>query len=212
MVAGSGIIGVMRVLRGAVVALLLAPVPALAAEIWVVRDEDGNLIFTDTFEAGAIAVNLRDPPNINPNLDFAEQERKYDALILRYSRKYRIDPFLVKAVIRTESLFDPDAISDAGAQGLMQLMPATAERFRVTDMLDPEQNIRAGTEYLRFLLDLFKGDVKLAVASYNCGENLVQRMGRVPGIPETEDYVVKVENARREYRLRGLSSTTVIRR
>lgn len=184
----------------------LAPVSA-QAEVYVYRDDDGNLVYTDTAENGAVPVNLRDPPNINPNLDYAEQERKYDALIIRAALKYRVDPFLVKAVIRTESLFDPDAISDAGAQGLMQLMPGTADRFGVKNMLDPEQNIEGGVAYLRWLLDLFKGDVRLAVASYNCGERLVQRLRRVPEIPETQDYVVKVEAARKHYRLRGFSAS-----
>ena len=169
----------------------------------MIPDEDGNWVYTDTLEPGAVEVNLRDPPNIDLSLDFAEQEAKFDHLILRYSRLYRVDPFLVKAVIRTESLFDPNAESDAMATGLMQLMPATAERFRVDDMRDPEQNIRGGTEYLRWLLDLFKGDTRLAVAAYNCGENLVQRVKRVPGIPETQEYVVKVEKARQEYKLKG---------
>src|SRR5688500_15061213 len=185
--------------------LLLTATQAIARDkTWVYRDEDGNLIFTNAPGQGAIEVNLREPPNINPSLDFEAQEKKYDALIVKYASKFRVDPFLVKAVIRTESLFDPEAISDAGAQGLMQLMPFTAERFRVTDMLDPEQNIRAGTEYLRWLLDLFQGDATLAVAAYNCGERLVQREKRVPRIPETQEYVVKVENCRREYRLKGL--------
>ena len=195
----------------ALLAFLVTP-PAFAADkIYMVLDEDGNQILTDTFERGAIEVNIRDEPNIDLSLNFAEQENKFDHWILQYSRLYRIDPFLVKAVIRTESMFDPNAESDAGATGLMQLMPATAERFRVDpgDRNDPEQNIRAGTEYLRWLLDLFKGDTPLAVASYNCGERLVQRLNRIPSIPETQNYVVKVEAARREYKLKGLSSSTV---
>jgi soluble lytic murein transglycosylase-like protein len=190
--------------------LLLASFPAFAAEkFYMVIDEDGNQIITDTPETGAIPFNIRDTPNIDLNLDFTEQESKYDYLILQYSRLYRVDPFLVKAVIRTESMFDPRAESDAGASGLMQLMPATAERFRVDDRLDPEQSIRAGTEYLRWLLDLFKGDSTLAVASYNCGERLVQRLKKVPSIPETQDYVVKVEAARRQYKLKGLNGSTI---
>lgn len=188
--------------------LLTASTDAFAEKTWVYRDEDGNLIFTNAPGPGAIEVNIRERPNINPSLDFEAQERKYDALIVKYATKYRVDPFLVKAVIRTESLFDPEAISDAGAQGLMQLMPGTAERFGVTDMMDPEQNIRGGTEYLRWLLDHFKGDARLAVAAYNCGERLVQRLGRVPDIPETVDYVAKVEAARQVYRLHGLSASS----
>lgn len=177
-------------------------------QVWVVKDEDGNLVFTDTPGFGAIPVDLRDAPPINPNLNFAEQEQKFDALILKAAQKYRVDPYLVKAVIRTESMFDPEAISGAGAQGLMQLIPATAERFHVDDLMDPAKNIEGGVEYLRWLLELFKGDARLATAAYNCGERLVQHEKKVPAIPETQEYVVKVENARIQYRAKGLNATT----
>lgn len=192
--------------------LLLAPfASALASDkVYMVPDEEGNWIYTDTLEPGAVEVNLRGRVNIDTTLDFVEQEKKFDVWILQYSRLYRIDPFLVKAVIRVESMFDPNAESDAMAAGLMQLMPVTAERFRVDDRLDPEQNIRGGTEYLRWLLDLFKGDSRLAIAAYNCGENLVQRVKRVPSIPETQEYVVKVEKARQEYKLKGLTGSTML--
>ena len=176
-------------------------------QVYVVKDEDGNLVFTDTPGFGAIPVNIREAPPINPNLNYAEQEAKFDALIVKAAEKYRIDPYLVKAVIRTESMFDPDAISDAGAQGLMQLIPATAERFHVDDLMDPAKNIEGGTEYLRWLLDLFKGDARLAVAAYNCGERLVQHEHTVPNIPETQEYVVRVETARVNYRAKGLNAT-----
>ena len=119
---------------------------AVPNQVYVVKDEDGNLVFTDTPGFGAIPVNIREAPPINPSLNFAEQEGKFDSLILAAAQKYRIDPFLVKAVIRTESMFDPDAISDAGAQGLMQLIPATAERFHVDDLMAPAKNIAGGTQ------------------------------------------------------------------
>ncbi|HVO30532.1 MAG TPA: lytic transglycosylase domain-containing protein [bacterium] len=180
----------------------------VAGQVYVVKDEDGNLVFTDTPAFGAIPVNLREPPPINPNLNFAEQEGKFDALIVKAAQKYRVDPFLVKAVIRTESAFDPDAISSAGAQGLMQLIPATAERFHVDDLMDPAKNIEGGVRYLRWLLDTFKGDARLAVAAYNCGEALVIHEKKVPDIPETQDYVVKVEAARSQYRSKGFSAGT----
>lgn len=178
----------------------------VSGQVYVVKDEDGNLVFTDTPGFGAIPINLRDPPPINPNLNFAEQEVKFDALIVKSAQKYRVDPFLVKAVIRTESAFDPDAISSAGAQGLMQLIPATGERFHVDDLMDPAKNIEGGVQYLRWLLDTFKGDSRLAVAAYNCGEALVLHERKVPAIPETQDYVVKVEAARSQYRARGFSA------
>ena len=191
-----------------VVASTAVASPALARDqMWVVKDEDGNLVFTNIEEPGAIPVNLRDPPAINPSLDYMTQERKFDGLIVKYSEKYRVEPFLVKAIIRAESMFDPDAMSGAGAEGLMQLMPETGERFGVKDLTDPEQNIKGGTAYIRWLLDYFKGDSKLAIAAYNCGETLVKKEGRVPNIPETEGYVLKVETARMEYKLKGLSAS-----
>jgi len=97
-------------------------------------------------------------------------------------------------VIRAESEFDVFAVSSKGAQGLMQLMPATARRFGVTDPFDPRQNIFAGTQFLRILLDLFDGDVALALAGYNAGENAVRRYKGIPPYRETRGYVTKVQS------------------
>ena len=107
-------------------------------------------------------------------------------------RRNQVDPDLVKAVIRVESGFDAKAVSSKGAMGLMQLIPATAQRFGVQNPFDPKQNIEGGTNYLKYLLDLFGGDLKLSLAAYNAGEHAVQRYGGVPTIPETQDYVRKV--------------------
>lgn len=109
--------------------------------------------------------------------------------------EYRLDPEVVLAVIRVESNFDPGARSPKNAQGLMQLMPATAERFGVENPWDPEQNLRGGMAYLRWLLDHFKGDVKLALAGYNAGEGAVEQYGGVPPFEETQNYVRRVTNA-----------------
>ena len=98
----------------------------------------------------------------------------------------------MKAVIKTESAFDQWAVSSKGAQGLMQLMPSTARRFGVSDPFNARQNIFAGTRYLRILLDLFQGDVDLALAGYNAGENAVRRYGGIPPYRETRNYVRKV--------------------
>jgi soluble lytic murein transglycosylase-like protein len=99
---------------------------------------------------------------------------------------------LVIAVIQVESNFDPNALSPKNAQGLMQLIPETAERFGVKDVWDPEQNLRGGMAYLRWLLDYFRGDVRLALAGYNAGEGAVERHQGVPPFDETQDYVRKV--------------------
>jgi len=106
--------------------------------------------------------------------------------------KYQLDPNLVLAVIETESGFNPKALSPKNAQGLMQLIPATASRFGVDDVWDPKQNLRGGMAYLRWLLDHFDGDVELALAGYNAGEKAVERHGGIPPYAETQDYVKRI--------------------
>lgn len=107
---------------------------------------------------------------------------------------YKLDPNLVLAVIEAESNFNPNALSPKNAQGLMQLIPATAERFGVHDVWDPEQNLRGGMAYLRWLLGEFKGDVRLALAGYNAGEGAVREHGGIPPYRETQDYVTRIMN------------------
>ena len=118
--------------------------------------------------------------------------REIDALVRRLAPDYGLDPALVLAVIRIESGFRADAVSPKNAQGLMQLIPATAERFNVQNVLDPEQNLRGGMSYLRWLLGWFKGDLPLALAAYNAGENAVAQYAGVPPYPETQNYVESV--------------------
>lgn len=115
----------------------------------------------------------------------------YDPLIEKYCDLYQVDPVLVKAVIQVESSFDPWTISHKGARGLMQLTPETAQRFRVTKIHDPEENIRAGVAYLALLLRLFSHDLKHALAAYNAGENAVFRYGGIPPFVETRHYIQK---------------------
>jgi hypothetical protein len=124
----------------------------------------------------------------------AERQRRYFAdLIDSAADRYRLDPALLHAVIRAESAYNPNAVSDKGAAGLMQLMPATAQRYGVRDRLNPVENIEGGARYLSDLLGMFQSDVKLAVAAYNAGENSVKRHGyQIPPIQETRDYVVRV--------------------
>ncbi len=118
---------------------------------------------------------------------------RYQPLIEAAAYRHGVLPELLHAVIRTESAYKPNALSHAGACGLMQLMPATAERFRVTQIWDPAQNIEGGAAYLRFLLDLFDNNLRLALAGYNAGEGAVQRYGnQIPPYKETQNYVRKV--------------------
>ena len=113
----------------------------------------------------------------------------YDGIIRHYSAIYGVDPELVRLVIEKESQFNPRAVSRSGAIGLMQLMPETAEALGVTNPYSPRENIMGGVKFLRRLLDMFNGDVALALAAYHSGPNTVKRLGRIPAIPETVDYV-----------------------
>lgn len=114
------------------------------------------------------------------------------SLIQRLAQQYSVDPHLVRAIITVESNFDPHAVSRVGAQGLMQLMPDTAARYRVEDPFDPHANIEGGIRYLRDLLRLFPSDLRHVLAAYNAGEGAVQQYGGIPPYPETQRYVERV--------------------
>ena len=113
-------------------------------------------------------------------------------MIDEIAAKQDVEPDLVRSVIQTESNYNPKAVSNKGAQGLMQLIPATAERFGVRDSFDSRDNIEGGVKYLRYLLDMFHGDYERAVAAYNAGEGAVTRYGGVPPYAETQSYVATV--------------------
>lgn len=136
--------------------------------------------------------------------------RIYNKIISKYSKKYNVPESLIKAVITAESCFNPRAVSPKGAQGLMQLMPPTAARFGVIDSFDPDQNIRGGTKYLKFLLSHFDQYTKHAVAAYNAGEGTVARYRGVPPYKETINYVAKVTALHRTYS-KGVKVSAVFR-
>jgi hypothetical protein len=120
-------------------------------------------------------------------------EGEVDTLVAAAATAQSLQPELIKAVIRQESAFHPCAVSVKGAMGLMQIMPATADQFQVADPFDPAQNIRAGSLYLKQLLDRYQGDTKLALAAYNAGPSRVDEAGKTtPDIPETQDYVNRI--------------------
>ncbi len=129
----------------------------------------------------------------------------YGKLIHQTAKRHRLNPQVVAALIKAESAYDRWALSHKGARGLMQLMPATAKRFgvRASELWEPERNLEAGSKYLRWLLDRFDGDLKLALASYNAGEGSVKRYGGVPPYRETRKYI------RRIYQTLGLPRPAV---
>ena len=119
-------------------------------------------------------------------------QSKYNDIIVAAAQKFDVDAALVSAVIKAESDYNPRIVSHKGARGLMQLMPATAKRFGVTNSFDPEENIHAGTRYLRWLLKKFDGNADLAVAAYNAGEGNVWKYDGVPPFRETVNYINRI--------------------
>lgn len=126
---------------------------------------------------------------------------KYDKMIREVAHTYGLDSALLHAVVTVESSYNPNAVSNKGASGLMQLMPGTAKRYGVENVLDPLQNLQGGAQYLRDMMQLFNGDMSLAIAAYNAGEAAVVRHSkRIPPYPETMKYVPKVMGFYQEYR------------
>jgi hypothetical protein len=127
--------------------------------------------------------------------DLSVAERgKFSVLVSNLAKEFKLDPRLVLAVMRAESNYDPLARSPKGAQGLMQLIPETADRFGVKDSNDPAENIRGGMSYLKWLLSLFRGNVVLSLAAYNAGEKTVEKFNGVPPYPETMAYVQRIRS------------------
>ncbi|WP_052338359.1 lytic transglycosylase domain-containing protein [Luteimonas huabeiensis] len=138
-----------------------------------------------------------------PGVNFGTVRLNTDAYaeeVRAAAREFGVDEAIVRAIMHAESAFNPNALSRAGAQGLMQLMPATARRFGVANPFDPAQNIRGGVEYLAWLLRRFNGDLTLAAAGYNAGEGAVDRHGGVPPYSETRRYVERVNVLSERYR------------
>jgi len=126
-------------------------------------------------------------------------EAGIDAMISRVSEKYDLDPALLKAVVKVESGFNPRAVSNAGAMGLMQLMPETAASLGVKNPFNSSENLEAGTRYLKSMLDRYSGNVDLALAAYNAGPGAVQKHGGIPPYRETLAYLQRVNQSRLEY-------------
>lgn len=171
----------------------------LASSLYLCRDARGKKYYSNMPESGRCrSITMPKLGSMSLSGSWPGYSRtsyknvRYHSHIDYWGKRYNIDPNLIKAIIRAESGFDPYAVSKRGAQGLMQLMPATAREMRVSDPFNPEQNIAGGVRYLRKLLKMFDGDLVLSLAAYNAGPNQVKRAGGVPRITETKQYIKRV--------------------
>jgi hypothetical protein len=189
---------------GAMAAAALAVSPASRADYAVLRsgarlhitgyEQLGDKIRL-TVEGGSVEIAADDLVNVEPEDQFTaiatkpELKGPFGDLIRAAAQKHGVDEKLIDHVIAVESNYNPKAVSRKSAQGLMQLLPQTAAKYSVSNAFDPAQNIDGGTRYLKDLLAKYSGDVKLALAAYNAGPDMVTRYGGVPPFPETQHYV-----------------------
>jgi soluble lytic murein transglycosylase-like protein len=172
------------------------------ADIYKYVDDEGVIHLTNVpTDSNLPYVLLIREKRVHFSTNISQNITKYDSLIMQSCEKYKMDPALIKAVIKAESNFNHQAVSPKGARGLMQLMPATASALQVQDAFHPQSNVEGGVRYLRYLLNLFKGDLQLALAAYNAGEGAVLRYGDIPPFQETRTYVQRVMNYLDQYRM-----------
>jgi soluble lytic murein transglycosylase len=178
---------------GAASVLLLSNLAS--ADIYRYRDENGVWHFTNIKSDRRYKLYLR-----SSRKKPLEYIKNYDWIITEASRRFNVDPLLIKAVIKTESDFDHKAVSHKGARGLMQLMPTTASDMQVQDPFNPEENIFGGTRYLSVLLERFENDTMLALAAYNAGPEKVEACQGIPPYLETKSFVKKVLQYYHQYK------------
>jgi len=186
--------------------LLFLAAPSEAG-IYKYEDERGVIHFTNCPRDPQFKLYIRDSKD-DPGLPGSRSATPYiikdstsfDTLINEFCQKYEVDFALIKAIIRAESGFNPIAVSRKGARGLMQLMPETASRVNVSNPFNPRENIEGGVRHFKYLLSLFNNDLRLSLAAYNAGENLVVQLGDIPPYRETIDYVQKVLQYYRSYK------------
>ena len=181
---------------GALLFIALLSITIAKADIYKRVAADGKVYYTDKPKkvSGYKRIIKSKPKGYKKSLKYlARNKKKFSPFIVQAAKKHSLDAKLLHAVIRTESAYNEKAISSAGAVGLMQLMPATAKRYGVSDRKNGKQNIDGGARYLKDLLKMFNSDLSLVLASYNAGEGAVKKYNNsIPPYPETQNYVRKV--------------------
>lgn len=191
-----------------IMALLAFGVQPVQAQVYTYLDENGITVYTDRKpDAQRYRYrNLGCYGTCRTGVDWDRTPLKNGEFALEVqaaSEIFNVDAALIRAIMHAESWFQPEAVSHAGAQGLMQLMPATQQRFGVSNPFDPLDNITAGAAYLAWLLNEFENDLTRAIAAYNAGENAVRRHGGVPPFAETREYVRRVNILYQRYSRSG---------
>ncbi|MGA1876248.1 MAG: transglycosylase SLT domain-containing protein [bacterium] len=179
------------IILGFLAGLLLQSQPGVGA-IYRFQGKDGVTHYTNTPKDPKFKLFLKDIEEPERKPSRKRPSNLYDRWILEASLKHNVDFALIKAIIRAESGFNPHAVSKKGAKGLMQLMPETAKRMKVSDVFNPRENIEGGVSYFKHLLSLFDNNLRLSLAAYNAGETIVAELGTVPPYRETVNYVKKV--------------------
>jgi soluble lytic murein transglycosylase-like protein len=178
-------------LSGIVMVLAWVATPLFAEDkIQAFVSPNGRVVFTNLVDNAPGPITPVLP--VTTDVLASEMPAPLKALVDNIATTHGVDPALVRAVMKTESNFNRYAVSPKGALGLMQLIPTTGRRYGVRDFFDARQNVEGGVRYLKFLLEKFNGNLDLSLAAYNAGENLVERLGRIPPIPETTNYVRKI--------------------
>lgn len=196
-------------LLGSTTAISFMALPTHAGQVYMYKDSKGSTLLTNKKSSDQSLQRIKITYYADSNIhnysnwgssessvlpSYSKNKNAFDHIIRQAASTHGVSEGLIKAVMHTESGFNTNARSPVGAQGLMQLMPATARRFNVSNAYDPHQNIMAGAKYLAWLLERFNGNTSLALAGYNAGEGNVSKYGGIPPFRETQDYVRRVNS------------------
>jgi len=192
------------------IVILAGPTTASAATVYVYKDARGSTVITNrassdkslklikTYTPSA-SVRALGAGRSYTRRSLSPRSTEFDRMIYQLADSYKLDRALVKAIIQIESSFNPLALSPKGAQGLMQLMPATATRYKVQDPYDAQQNLRGGMQFFADLMKRYQNDIRLALAAYNAGSGAVSKYQGIPPYPETQAYVSQVMQLHKNY-------------
>ena len=206
----------MQTLRRISLILICLTQVSVADPIYKYEDEDGKIVFTDTppdraqfteYKPKPVFILSHKPPTVHARYYNLAAKGKISPMIQSLAQKHEMDPYLVEAVVKAESDYDPMAISRVGAQGLMQIMPKTGLGLGLQNPFDPQENLDAGIRHLKNLMGKYSNNMDLALAAYNAGEMSIAKYKGVPPYPETLDYIQKIKKYYSQFLLQSSNSS-----